>query len=353
VQQSAAALLVLINDILDFSKIEAGRLDIETVPFSLRTMIDRTLKPLAPRAAAKQIALRANVHPGVPDALVGDPLRIRQVLLNLVSNAIKFTSEGEVVVSVMAGLSSASHANLQISVADTGIGIPAAKQATIFQAFTQADGSTTRRYGGTGLGLAVCMKLVKLMGGSLWLNSKPGVGSAFHFTLQLPLSDVPSDRDTTEPDTAGDEVADDNQSAAPAVRPTRAARALRVLVAEDNPVNQRLTQHLLERRGHQALLVSNGREAIAQLASQRFDLVLMDLQMPEMDGFEATAAIREAETRSGTRVPIVALTAHAMRGDRQRCLDADMDGYVSKPIRAFELFEVIDTVVAARATQAV
>jgi CheY-like chemotaxis protein len=276
-----------------------------------------------------------DVSADVPDALVGDPVRLRQVLVNLVSNAVKFTDQGEILVRVVHGLEDAQHAVLHFSVVDTGIGIPEDKQVAIFQAFTQADGSTTRVYGGTGLGLSISWQLVSLMGGQIQVESTPGRGSAFFFSLTLPLASGP--------------VA--AKPPATAIAPARDTRRLRVLVAEDNLVNRTLAEHLLRRRGHDPVLVVNGREAVEALVDARadarsIDVVLMDLQMPEMDGFEATAAIRERERGTGSRMPIVALTAHAMQGDRQRCLDADMDGYVSKPIDPTDLFAVIDEVTA-------
>jgi signal transduction histidine kinase/ActR/RegA family two-component response regulator len=330
VRDSAESLLVIINDILDFSKIEAGKLEIIAVDFSLRTLLGDTLKPMSLRAEEKQLRLTVDVGADVPDDLVGDPVRLRQVLVNLVSNALKFTDKGEILVRVVHDLEStpASRAALHFSVVDTGIGIPVDKQVAIFQAFTQADGSTTRLYGGTGLGLSISWQLVSLMGGQIQVESTPGRGSAFYFSITLPLASAPV-------------------AAKPATAPVESvvvAKPLRVLVAEDNVVNRTLAEHLLRRRGHQPITVVNGREAVDALEKGSVDVVLMDLQMPEMDGFEATAAIRARERETGTRIPIVALTAHAMEGDRQRCLDADMDGYVSKPIDATELFSVIDQV---------
>jgi CheY-like chemotaxis protein len=281
------------------------------------------------RAEEKHQLLTLDVSPDVPDAVVGDPIRLRQVLVNLVSNALKFTDVGEILVRVVHDVTEdRAHVTLHISVVDTGIGIPENKQVAIFQAFTQADGSTTRVYGGTGLGLTISGQLVSLMGGHIQVESTPGRGSAFYFSITLPLASAPV-------------VA---KPAATAVAPFVETKTLRVLVAEDNVVNRRLAEHLLRQRGHQPSMVVNGREAVDALAHDSFDLVLMDLQMPEMDGFEATAAIRSGERANGSRIPIVALTAHAMEGDRQRCLDADMDGYVSKPIDASELFRVIDHV---------
>jgi signal transduction histidine kinase/CheY-like chemotaxis protein len=480
VRQSADSLLVVINDILDFSKIEAGKLHIETIDFSLRTLLDDTLRPLAFRAHEKRLELLVDVQPDVPDPLVGDPNRLRQVLVNLVGNAVKFTEHGEVVVRVeRAAMDSGQDADvegpdlvaLHCSVSDTGIGIAPEKQDKIFEAFTQADGSTTRRYGGTGLGLAITAQLISLMHGRVWVESEAGRGSTFHFELALPRSARPvSPALAFKPvDLAGIAalVVDDNatnrrilselltswgmhvtvvadadaatravgeatgafgvivtdlglpgidgvalvrelrrhprcaasavivmtsadwsddaqrtvtlgdarylvkpvgaaalleairaalgtrttheaQPAFPAVTPVRAARPLRVLVAEDNVVNQKVAEHLLTRRGHEPVLVTTGREALQRIERETLDLVLMDLQMPEMDGFETTAAIRARDRQLGAYTPIIAVTAHAMQGDRQRCLDAGMDGYISKPIKATELFEVIDRVIAAR-----
>jgi CheY-like chemotaxis protein len=320
---------VIINDILDFSKIEAGKLEITPVDFSLRTLVGDTLKPMSIRAAEKHLRLTLDINAGVPDAIVGDPIRLRQVLVNLVANALKFTDTGGILVRIVHEEEpDGAHVTLHVSVVDTGIGIPEDKQVAIFQAFTQADGSTTRVYGGTGLGLTISGQLVSLMGGQIQVESTPGRGSAFYFSITVPLAAKP---------VALKPVV---KAAAPVVD----ARALRVLVAEDNVVNRKLAEHLLRQRGHDPLMVVNGREAVDALGCGSFDLVLMDLQMPEMDGFEATAAIRALEQSTGSRVPIVALTAHAMEGDRQRCLDADMDGYVSKPIDAGELFAVIEQV---------
>jgi signal transduction histidine kinase/ActR/RegA family two-component response regulator len=332
VRNSAESLLVIINDILDFSKIEAGKLEITPVDFSLRTLVGDTLKPMSIRAAEKHLRLTLDINAGVPDAIVGDPIRLRQVLVNLVANALKFTDTGGILVRIVHEEEpDGAHVTLHVSVVDTGIGIPEDKQVAIFQAFTQADGSTTRVYGGTGLGLTISGQLVSLMGGQIQVESTPGRGSAFYFSITVPLAAKP---------VALKPVV---KAAAPVVD----ARALRVLVAEDNVVNRKLAEHLLRQRGHDPLMVVNGREAVDALGCGSFDLVLMDLQMPEMDGFEATAAIRALEQSTGSRVPIVALTAHAMEGDRQRCLDADMDGYVSKPIDAGELFGVIDSLTRA------
>jgi PAS domain S-box-containing protein len=476
VRGSAESLLVIINDILDFSKIEAGKLEIDVVDFSLRTVLDDAVRTVVLPAHQKGLELIVDVRPFMPDRFVGDPHRLRQVLVNLLGNAIKFTNQGEIVVRATAAPVGNNRARLQVHVVDTGIGIPSDRHETIFKAFEQADGSTTRRFGGTGLGLTISARLVSLMGGTLRVDSEPGHGSDFQFALTLPMSSdaavasrpapfdglsglaalVVDDNETNvrilaemlgscgmtvvtatggsaaraavaaSPhvfslalldmqlgDTDGIALASTLRShprcasavvlilasadhqrdardvaalgnaryvvkpvgraallesitstlgarsvpstlpAAPDITPGRAARHLRVLVAEDNVVNVKVADNLLRRRGHAPFIVSNGREAVEAIARERYDLVLMDLQMPEMDGFEATAAIRAMQRRTGVRTPIVALTAHAMESDRQRCLDADMDGYVSKPVKAVELFEVIDRVIAAASFQAI
>jgi len=465
VRQSAESLLVIINDILDFSKIEAGMLRIDTVAFSLRTVIDETLKPLAFRAHQKRLELLLDVQPELPDVLVGDPVRLRQVLVNLVGNAVKFTTSGEVVVRLESPDPAADPMPLHVQVVDTGVGIEVAKQAEIFKAFTQADGSTTRRFGGTGLGLTISAQLVSLMRGRMWVESEVGRGSCFHVQLELPRSarrgslaaesrefeglhalvvdDNATNRqilerlltahgmrvmtasngaeaqaavdqcadvigllvaDMTLPDATGPvlvsslrrsprsaaagaiilttadrpEVSDDvgrsdtrhvakpvgQRELLTAVRQVIGSRAasetasaasresadttprLRVLIAEDNVVNQKLIAQLLQRRGHEVAIAINGREAIDEVARGGYDVVLMDLQMPELDGFEATAAIRARERTTRLRVPIIALTAHAMEGDRQRCLEAQMDGYIAKPITASALYEAVESATA-------
>jgi signal transduction histidine kinase/CheY-like chemotaxis protein/HPt (histidine-containing phosphotransfer) domain-containing protein len=468
VKSSADSLLTLINDILDFSKIEAGKLELNLVAFRLRDSLGSMLKTLALRAHEKGLELAYDVEGSVPDFLLGDTGRVRQIILNLVGNAIKFTDEGEIIVRVEAVWKTAEEVCLQFAVSDTGVGIPHDKQQRIFGAFEQADGSSTRKYKGTGLGLAISQQLVTLMGGKIWVESEQGTGSTFYFTARMRRQAKPSARPgLTPPEGLKDLrvlVADDNASnrhilvemlrawhmqaaEAPSGRlaldllaeahrneqpfalllvdaylqdidgftvavrmnqmpevPTRpimllasagehrdAARCrelgvpayvtkpithsqlldtiagvmglaaadaetqratrekpierrhpLRVLVAEDNPVNQELMIHLLAKRGHTAVVVGNGREALETLEHDSFDVVLMDVQMPEMDGFQATAAIRERERSTGRHQPIVAMTASAMKGDRERCLAEGMDNYVSKPIHAAQLFEAIE-----------
>ena len=468
VNESSESLLQVVNDVLDFSKIEAGRMGLEPIEFDLRDLLGDTLKSLGVRAEAKGLELVWSLRPGVPTAVVGDPGRLRQVLVNLVGNAVKFTEAGEVVVSVECDSRDDRNALLHFAISDTGVGISADKQEGIFQAFEQADNSTTRKYGGTGLGLAICGRLTRMMGGRIWVRSQEGAGSTFHFTAVLCLQkDQPEDRQGCPPPLAALPVlvVDDNASAAavieqvlrqwglaptvvhsasaalealqageggyalalvdvnmpgmdgmalarrmhedesistvpvmmvpvtgrreePAVyqelgiaghvtKPVResdlldailtavgvekapsqpsaeaprphagpAGEGLHILVAEDNHVNQTLAARILQKRGHRVTVVGNGREAVDAALGGRFDVVLMDVQMPEMDGLEATAAIRQAERGLDRHLPIVAMTAHAMKGDQDKCLEAGMDGYVSKPIRADRLVEVVEEVV--------
>ena len=471
VKSSADSLLALLNDILDFSKIEAGKLDFETIDFLLRDTLDDTIKALGMRAQQKRIELAGHVLPEVPDGLQGDPTRIRQIVVNLVGNAIKFTAEGEVVVQVEVQEESEEEVLLHFSVRDTGVGIPLEKQQTIFEAFTQADSSMTRKYGGTGLGLAISSRLVNLMGGKIWVESDIGRGSTFHFTVRFRMQKISTrkyepvgiemlrDRsvlivddnatnrrilqemvmvwqmkptlteggpealtilerantrgtpfalillDAQMPGMDGFSVAERIKQDArlansavimltsaglrgdaarcrefgikayltkpikrsdllqavrlvlgsPAVteesRPIVTIHSLResrgrliILLVEDNPVNQAVATQFLEKRGHQVFVAGNGRVALEVLEKQTPDLVLMDVQMPEMDGLQATAAIRKGELESGNHMPIIAMTAHAMSGDKERCLEAGMDGYVSKPLRVDNLFPTIEEV---------
>jgi len=471
IQSSADALLSLVNDLLDFSKIEARKLQLDSVGFNLRDALEDTMRVLAPRADQKGLELACHIHRDVPDALVGDPLRLRQVVINLVGNAIKFTDHGEVVLRVEAQSRDDGSALLRFSVADTGIGIPPEKQAVIFEAFSQADSSTTRRYGGTGLGLAISAQLVELMGGGISVESQAGRGSTFHFAARFglqqrgmeksparlrTLTDLPilivddnatnrrileevlanwrmcpvaveggpsalatlekslhADQsfavvllDAHMPDMDGFAVAEritqDRRYAGiklvmltsagqpedivhsrklgisayltkpvkqselfdviitamgqpsgerpRAPRPARGVRhprrKLHVLLAEDNQVNQMLATRIFKKLGHHVTVVSNGREALSAVQAGHFDLVAMDVQMPEMDGLDATAAIRAWEKTTGTHTPIMAMTAHAMKGDRERCLAAGMDGYTSKPIRIGELERSITQLVS-------
>ena len=335
VKSSADTLLQIIDDVLDFSKIEAGKLDLHPSPFSLRHTLNETLEMLAPRASEKGLELACQVSYLVPDTLVGDSNRLRQIFMNLVGNAIKFTHEGEVFVMVDVENQLSSESRLELPqdeggmslhfvVTDTGIGIPSDKQRVIFESFVQADGSTTRKYGGTGLGLAICSQLVKLMGGRIWVESQVDRGSSFHFTARLCRADVTGQEKPTE------------------TIFKKTAEPLRVLLAEDNEINQQVAVEFLRMRGHEVRIAQNGVEVLAVLLAEPFDVILMDVQMPEMDGIRATIAIREKERITGRHIPIVAMTGYAMKGDRQRCLDAGMDAYISKPIRQQEMFEVIE-----------
>jgi PAS domain S-box-containing protein len=340
VKSSAASLLTVINDILDFSKIEAGKLELERVAFGLRECLERTMRPLALRARQKGLKLSWQVPTEVPDQLIGDAGRLQQVLTNLVGNAIKFTEQGEVAIQVQGSYPAPGEEcfELRFSVRDTGIGIPADKQSLIFEAFAQADGSMRRKYGGTGLGLAISSQLVGLMGGRLWLESQTEPGTTFYFTARFSLAAlVEPQRDAAQSSCLGAAQAQyEGQDPA-------SSRPLRVLLAEDNAINKKLAARILERRGHRVTGATNGREALAAMEAQTFDLILMDLQMPEMDGFEATAAIRRIQKETGRHVPILALTAHAMKGDRERCLAAGMDGYLSKPIQAQKLIQAVES----------
>ncbi len=324
IRESAEALLDIINDILDFSKIEAGKLVSEQVPFRLRDRLENLVKSLAPRLHGKPVTMVTDVAPDAPDALVGDARLLRQVLANLLSNATKFTAHGEIVLHVRRQELTADAVTLEFAVADTGIGIPPDKQRVIFEEFVQADASTTRQYGGTGLGLAIASRLAGILGGSIGLESEPNRGSTFHFTARFGLGaagavETPRDRD-----------------------PIVALRPLRVLLVEDSVANQRVATGMLEKMKHTVRVVTDGAAAVEACAAERFDVVLMDLQMPRMDGYEATRAIRRREQEQGApRTPIVALTARASMGNEALCLSAGFDGYLPKPYRSRELLDAI------------
>ncbi len=341
IKGSADSLLDLLNGILDFSKIESRKLEIESVPFGIRNLVADTLKPLAVRADQKGITLRVEFAPEVPDALIGDPLRLRQVITNLVSNAIKFTDAGSVGVVIRQERRAAGCASIHVAVSDTGVGIPAEKHALVFEPFSQADGSTTRRYGGSGLGLAISATLVRLMGGRIWVESTVGHGSTFQFTIALDVADELQPADRSAPPASVPAAAVTRTPARPAP-PLPPRRPLKVLVAEDNIVNQRVAVGLLTKRGHVTVVAADGRDALEAVGRETFDVVLMDVQMPEMDGLEATAAIRRGEADTGRHLRIIAMTAHAMAGDRDRCLSAGMDGYLSKPIDQALLYATLE-----------
>jgi two-component system, sensor histidine kinase and response regulator len=346
VRFSAESLLSILNDILDFSKIEAGKLDLESIPFDLDEVLSETMKPLSFRAHQKGLALNCEILPNVPKALLGDPGRIRQVLINLVGNSIKFTEAGKILITVEDQSSDRVTTRLHISVKDTGVGIPKEKQAKIFEAFSQADGSMARKYGGTGLGLNICVRLVELMGGRVWMDSKLGQGSTFHFTVQL----LAAKKSSMQSAPLQANKLDDVTIAMPLEKPgnvntpPRELKNLRVLLAEDNVINQTIAVRVLQKRGCVVTVAANGQAALNAWSIQSFDVILMDIQMPGMDGLEATAAIRKNEISTGGHMPIIAMTAHALKGDKERCLAAGMDGYVSKPIRTIGLFAAIESV---------
>lgn len=314
-RHSSETLLSLVNEVLDFSKIEAGQMRLERVPVNLSGMLAQVVKPFGLVAESKGISLRCRWDGGLHPLVWGDPLRLSQIMQNLLSNAVKFTPRGVVQVNAWS-----EELWTCLEVKDQGIGMAPEQQQTIFQAFTQADTSTTRRFGGTGLGLAICTRLVNLMGGRLELESEPGKGSRFRCWLPLPPATLPY-----------------HESARLSNSPEKNTRPLRILVCEDNPLNRRIMVLLLEEMGHQAVLAENGLEGVCRWQSEDFDLVLMDLQMPLLGGMEATRQIRE----QGGKLPIIALTARAVEGDREACLAAGMDDYLSKPVRSDQLREVL------------
>jgi PAS domain S-box-containing protein len=344
VRHSANSLLTIINDILDFSKIEAGKLTLQPDVFSIRDILKNTLKPLILRANEKHIRLLYDVQPDVPDALIGDTGRLCQILVNLVGNGIKFTAEGEVAVHIALESMTEQEVILHFAVRDTGIGIDSSQHRDVFEAFTQADSSTTRRFGGTGLGLAISRQLVGMMKGELWVESALGQGSTFHFTVRfgsvLPVANGAAWPAAGDPGT--ESSSDYLDVTSPQIVPALNSSPLYILLAEDNVVNQKVATALLQRRGHKVMVVSNGKEALEALHQQTFDLVLMDVQMPEMGGLKAVEFLRARERQSGQHIPVIAMTAHAMQGDRERCLTAGMDDYLSKPIQIQTLFSAIE-----------
>ncbi len=332
IQQSADSLLSLVNDVLDFSKIEAGKLELRPVEFSLRASLAKTLEPLRFLAERKGVSLEWAVAANVTDYLDADAGRVQQVLINLVGNAIKFTDRGRVEIGVELRSERDDQLELQVSVADSGVGIPADKLQMIFTPFEQLDGSTTRKYGGTGLGLAIVAKLVELMGGKVWVQSEVGEGSRFHFTFSCRRA-----KSVVAP------VLANVLSEMPAL-----TRPLRVLVAEDYKVNQLIVQRILEKRGHRVTLVEDGQAAVDAVARETFDIVLMDIQMPVLGGIEATQVIRRREAGSLRRVPIIALTANVSDCDRELCLVAGASDYITKPFQPRSLLATIEQAVADR-----
>jgi signal transduction histidine kinase/CheY-like chemotaxis protein len=323
VLSSSEALMTIVNDILDFSKLEAGALRVEEIPFDLRTVVEDAARLFTPRANEKNLTLHCHVAAGLPPSIVGDPVRVRQVLMNLISNAIKFTANGGVTVEVLAAGDPVVGPAALLRVTDTGIGIDAAASARLFRAFSQADSATTRKYGGTGLGLAIVLRLVTLMGGSVGMESAPGNGSTFWFLIPARPGQIVEEPPAVE-------------------QPKQAARAgSRILVVEDNPVNQMVAARALLTLGYVADIVSGGEAALEALDGVPFDLVLMDCQMPGMDGYAATIEIRRREG-GRTRMPIVAMTANPIEGDRERCIAAGMDDYLAKPIRLAALGKMLE-----------
>ncbi len=322
IQRSAIRLMTIINDILDFSKLEAGRFELEQQPFLLQDLLQEVIRPMEPAAQRKGLQLTMTIEPEVPDVLVGDQNKLMQVLTNLIDNSLKFTRKGSVAVTVSRQqMSEQGEGRLKFEVADTGIGIAPAYQAKVFESFSQVDSSHSRRFGGTGLGLSITRGLVQLMGGEIWLESKPDMGTRFYFTLPCvtpSLLPVAAEEGEGQHQEDKDEVFQ--------------GRGKRILVAEDEYINKILISTLLKQAGYHVTVVQNGREAVAAWQGGAFDCILMDIQMPWMDGYEAVARIREAEEEGGGHIPVIAMTANAMSGDRQKCLDAGMDDYVAKPI---------------------
>jgi PAS domain S-box-containing protein len=342
--QSAKSLLGLVNDILDFSKVEAGKVELETIGFYPRSFVQDILNFFTPQAAAKKIRLIYDISPEVPEAVVGDPGRLRQVLNNLISNALKFTQKGHIRVHLEATHQTQNEMELHGCVQDTGMGICLEKQHQIFEPFSQADNSTTRKFGGTGLGLTISSKIVALMGGRIWVESQPGQGSSFHFTARVGRRKVKDENSEPIP------VPRSEGLAAHAGFSFKPKRQLQVLLTEDNPINQKLAVQLLHKWNHDVQVAGNGLEALALLEKHEFDVILMDCQMPEMDGFEATRAIREKEKNTGQHIPIIAMTASALIGDREHCLEAGMDEYITKPISVEETFEKLESLTSSNTT---
>ncbi|MCB0338471.1 MAG: response regulator [Bdellovibrionales bacterium] len=327
VQDSASSLLRVVNDILDYSKVEAGKLDIEMAPFSLFKLISRIEVVIGKRMQNKGLTFVVNIEPNVPDYVVGDRTRLTQILLNLLENANKFTSSGGGVVLCVRSIDrSGKLACLEFFVSDSGIGIDPEKLEVIFEKFSQVDSSTTRRFGGTGLGLSISKELVSLLGGTLKVNSIPGIGSCFYFTLNFEC------------------ITDSTPTKSELIRVSNVTcRPLKILVVEDSPINQRLLEKVLQKSGHKLRVANNGKEAVKAVENEEFDIVLMDIQMPVMGGEEAATQIREYLSATGREIPIVAVTAHAMRGDCEHYLEQGFDAYLAKPLQRDELFNLLAT----------
>jgi CheY-like chemotaxis protein len=336
VKRSADSLLTVINDILDLSKVEAGKLELDPVDVDIRECLEETARLMYFGAEQKGLKLSCDLDPAIPRWVKADPVRLRQIVLNLLGNAIKFTERGEILLKADVQSRTEDAVSLHVLVRDTGIGIAPEQQQLIFEAFSQAENSANRRSAGTGLGLTISRRLIGLMGGKIWVKSKVGEGSEFHFVAEFRLSHRP---------------AADAQSVAEVVS-TQPSTARRILVAEDNLINQRVMLRLLQAQGHEVVLAASGADALDLLAREQVDLVFMDIQMPVMDGFQVTAAIREKEKHTGQHLPIIATTACALKGDRERCFEAGMDGYIAKPISPDELFATIAKLKTAPAAAA-
>ena len=332
IQYSAESLLRLLNDILDFSKIEAGKLELELIPFEFRPFMERVSQVLSVRAAEKSIYMTTSIDPEISNRLLGDPGRLQQVLINLAGNSIKFTEKGEIAIAAEVDSQDSDTIVLRFAVRDTGIGIPAEKQAGIFEAFSQADATTTRKYGGTGLGLTISAQLVELMQGKIWIESEVDKGTTFYFTAKFEVLSAKS----LTPEMVGSATGIGRNETA-----SNESKGVRILLAEDSLVNQKVAVGLLSKQGHQVDIAVNGAQAVEAWENGDYEVILMDIQMPEMDGIEATRVIREREQGTDSRIPIIAMTANAMKGDRQACLDAGMDDYVSKPFKPADLFATV------------
>ena len=333
-QRCAYSLLSLLNEVLDLSKIEAGKMTLEKIPFELRALLRDCVKSHETMAARKGVTMEGDISPNLPEHVIGDPLRIRQIVGNLLSNAAKFTEHGSVVLRADGSQNESGDLRLKLAVCDTGVGIPSDKLDQIFDKFTQADGSISRKYGGTGLGLAITRKLVELHSGEIGVASEVGVGTTFQVTLSSGISVNHARR----------ESAKGSQIAAP---PPAIEDPARILVVEDNHVNQKVVSAVLRKHGFAVEIANDGREALSQLEAADFDLVLMDVQMPVLDGLEATGLIRQNARWNG--LPIIAMTAHAMNGDRERCLAAGMDGYIAKPVHPTDLVQAIEQFLTVKA----
>jgi signal transduction histidine kinase/CheY-like chemotaxis protein len=341
IKSSADSLLCIINDILDFSKIEAGKMQVEKVEFDLLDTVNGAVKLLSPQASLKGLDLTSNIDHGLGPVLVGDSIRIRQILLNLLNNAVKFTEKGKVHLEINRISESAEEVELRFAVTDTGIGISAEDQTKLFQSFTQADTSTTRRFGGSGLGLAICRKLVELMGGNIGLDSEPGKGSTFHLTIKLGKPNATTHQAATDA-AAHNGSAPNGETSGADAEPCPVPEDNRILLVEDNPINQVVAVKQLEKLGFKVDIAGNGVDAVEFQRQRKYPIILMDCQMPVLDGYEATKRIRQLETEQHLEpVRIVAMTANAMEGDPELCMATGMNDYVAKPVDRHKLATIL------------